>query len=637
MGADWDRSTGGRLTHFPGEGVYVPCPGAPLASHPSTIRSLLLLWTPSFELRLWTGMCGYNFETGAFLDARSASDMDRERLMAERHQVIIVGGGPVGVAMAVDLGLRDIDCVVVGRHLEPQRLPKGQNLTQRTLEHFYFWGVVDELRRARVMPKGYPIGGVTAYGDLMSEFWYAPTRREAVRNFYYEDNERLPQYLTEEVLRKRASELTNVTTLYGWTADEIQQDEHGVRVTISETAGAAQPGGRYEWGGFIESADPSQSPTQRATSGAKRVLEAEYVVGCDGARSTAREQAGIGREGSDFDQKMVLAVFRSEELHEALQRFPESTTYRVLHPDLKGYWMFFGRVVVGETWFFHAPVPVDAVLDSFDFQALLNRAAGFEFKAEFEHVGFWDLRVSVADQYRVGRVFIAGDAAHSHPPYGGYGLNSGLEDVANLGWKLAARLQGWGGDALLESYGEERRPVFWETGEDFIARGIERDRAFLERFNPGRDLDEFELRWKELEEADSRRTSTYEPNYPGSPVVMGPPGAVCSAHGSHSFAARPGHHLPPQPLSMGRYLPAELGTGFTLLAFGSDDGQVQAIEGVAKSLNIPFKVVLDTYAGGREQYDARLVLVRPDQYVAWCGDLLPADVTALMKKVTGTL
>ena len=139
---------------------------------------------------------------------------------------------------------------------------------------------------------------------------------------------------------------------------------------------------------------------------------------------------------------MVLAVFRSEELHEALRRFPESTTYCVLHPDLKGYWMFFGRVVVGETWFFHAPVPADAAPDSFDFQALLNRAAGLEFKAEFEPGGFWDLRVSVADQYRVGRVFIAGDAAHSHPPYGGYGLNNGLEDVANLGWKLAAKIQG---------------------------------------------------------------------------------------------------------------------------------------------------------------------------------------------------
>ncbi len=551
--------------------------------------------------------------------------------MTERHQVIIVGGGPVGVGMAVDLGLRGIDCVLVGRHLEPQQIPKGQNLTQRTLEHFYFWGVVDELRKARVMPKDYPIGGVTAYGDLMSEYWYAPSGREVVRQYYYEDNERLPQYLTEAVLRRRAGELPSVTVLYGWTAEKIEQYGEGVRVTIGETEGAAQQDGRYEWGGFSDAG--ASSPGTAA--GAKRVLEADYVVGCDGARSTIREQVGIAQGGSDFDQKMMLAVFRSEELHEAFKRFPESTTYRALHPDLKGYWMFFGRVVVGETWFFHAPVPVDATPENYDFQALLNRAAGLEFEAEFQHVDFWDLRVSVADKYRVGRVFIAGDAAHSHPPYGGFGLNNGLEDVTNLGWKLASRLQGWGGDSLLDSYSEERRPVFWETGEDFIARGIERDGAFLERFSPDKDLEEFTSAWKELEQVASRRTSVYEPNYPGSSVVMGPPGAVCSAHGSHSFAARAGHHLPPQPLSGARYLPAELGLGFTLLAFGVDDGPVQSIEGAATSLRIPLKVVRDTYEGGREQYEARLVLVRLDQYVAWCGDASPDAPTALMKKVTG--
>ena len=112
--------------------------------------------------------------------------------------------------------------------------------------------------------------------------------------------------------------------------------------------------------------------------------------------------------------------------------------------------------------------------DNFDFPGLLQRAAGFKFACEFDHVGFWDLRVAVAESYRVGRVFIAGDAAHSHPPYGGFGLNNGLEDAVNLGWKLAARLQGWGGEALLNSYDAERRPIFQEIGEDFIAARIAR-------------------------------------------------------------------------------------------------------------------------------------------------------------------
>ena len=143
-----------------------------------------------------------------------------------RYQVVIVGGGPVGVALAVELGQRGISCALVERHLRPQRIPKGQNLTPRTLEHFYFWGSVDELRAARVLPPGYPIGGVTAYGNLMSDYWYAPAPgREGVRPYYFQDNERLPQYLTEEVLRARLAELPTVTTLFGWTAETVEQDD----------------------------------------------------------------------------------------------------------------------------------------------------------------------------------------------------------------------------------------------------------------------------------------------------------------------------------------------------------------------------------------------------------------------------
>ncbi|HEY7971354.1 MAG TPA: FAD-dependent monooxygenase, partial [Xanthobacteraceae bacterium] len=111
--------------------------------------------------------------------------------MDKHYQVIIVGGGPVGVALAVDLGLRGVSCALIERRRRLQQIPKGQNLTQRTLEHFYFWGIVDELRAARVMPPGYPIGGVTAYKNLMSEYWHAPPGREIVRSYYFQDNERL--------------------------------------------------------------------------------------------------------------------------------------------------------------------------------------------------------------------------------------------------------------------------------------------------------------------------------------------------------------------------------------------------------------------------------------------------------------
>jgi 2-polyprenyl-6-methoxyphenol hydroxylase-like FAD-dependent oxidoreductase len=520
-----------------------------------------------------------------------------------RHQVVIVGGGPVGVGLAVELGLRGISCALIERRLELQNIPKGQNLTSRTLEHFFFWGIDKELRASRLLPKGYPISGIVAYGDLLSDYWYAPPQREIVRAFYFEDVERLPQYVMERVLRAKMATLATVESRMGWTADKIEQDADGVRVSIAERNG---PG--------------------------REVLQADYVVGCDGAHSTVRAQIGIERSGADFDQVMVLAVLRSKELHERLKRFPERSTYNALHPDNKGYWQFFGRIDVGEGWFFHAPVPPGTTTDNFDFKGLLYRSAGFPFALEFDHVGFWDLRVAVADQYQVGRVFIAGDAAHSHPPYGGFGLNNGLEDATNLGWKLAATLQGWGSDALLASYGEERRPIFFETGKDFIANRIETDRQFLDRYSPARDPVEFERAWSARQSQTGAAIQQYEPNYEGSSVVCGPPGGRCTAHGKHEYRARPGHHLAPGPLSAGRNVFEALGPDFTLLSFDADP--VPFAE-AAERLGIPLKVVQDSFGGGREAYEARLVLVRPDQYVVWTGDRPPPDPAAILRKVAG--
>jgi hypothetical protein len=187
----------------------------------------------------------------------------------------------------------------------------------------------------------------------------------------------------------------------------------------------------------------------------------------------------------------------------------------------------------------------------------------------------------------------------------------------------------------LQSYSQERRPIFKQTAEDFIAKRIENDGVFLARYNPERNRAEFERAWKERESDLGNRAQVYEPNYEGSPVVAGPPGGVCSAHGEHILKARAGHHLTPQPLSSGRNVFEELGDGFTLLAFDADERAVRALDRAAAGLGIPFKVIRDTYSGGPEAYEARLVLVRPDQYVVWTGSDGPDDADALMRMVTG--
>lgn len=506
-------------------------------------------------------------------------------------EVVIVGGGPVGMGLAIELGQRGVRTIIVERYPQPQPIPKGQNLTQRTMEHFHFWGAEQQLRAARTIPPAYGIGGLTAYGTLLGPHTYDWLQRDLVKSYYYTSNERLPQYATEAVLRRRVAELPSVQTIYGWEAEAVAQDANGVSVTIAERTGSG-----------------------------RRVLRCAYAVGSDGARSVVRDQAGITQTRTDHDRMMVLLVFRSRGLHKLLERYPGKSYYNVLQPELKGYWKFFGRVDLGSTWFFHAPVPPGTTRDNFDFAAYLQEAVGAPFDVEFEHIGFWDLRFMLADTYREGRVFVAGDAAHSHPPYGGYGVNSGLEDARNLGWKLAATLQGWGGEHLLDSYDAERRPVFDSTIRDFIARSIDTDREFLDACDPAIDKAGFEEAWNARAQGAVGEVQAFEPHYEGSTVVWGSEGRVSSAKGSHRFDARAGHHLAPAAQSSGKNIYEQLGAGFTLLAIGAPTAAVEAFRDAAAALSLPLAIVMADSTGDSARYDARLVLVRPDQFVAWAAD-----------------
>jgi 4-hydroxyisophthalate hydroxylase len=173
-----------------------------------------------------------------------------------------VGGGPVGLGLAVTLGKAGIPCVVVELRTEPAAIPKGQNLTARSLEHFYYWDCADELRTASLLPAGFPIGGITAYESLAGEYWYAPAGREAVGDFYFQRHERLPQYLTEAVLRTRVRALDSVNALFGWSATSVRLGAEGVRVTAVQGPG----GERCE-------------------------IEGAYVAGCE--RKPAYQAAGL--------------------------------------------------------------------------------------------------------------------------------------------------------------------------------------------------------------------------------------------------------------------------------------------------------------------------------------------------------
>jgi 2-polyprenyl-6-methoxyphenol hydroxylase-like FAD-dependent oxidoreductase len=515
-------------------------------------------------------------------------------------EVAIVGGGPVGLGLGIELGRRGVKTVVVEKEQSLHRIPKGQNLTQRTMEHFRAWGVDERIRAARVMPKGYPAGGINAYRDLMSDYAHPWFRRDEVSRFYFTDNERLPQYSTEEVLRQRIGELGPVELLLGVAV--IRIDHEGDRVLI-------------------------------ATDGA--TIDAAYVIGCDGSHSMVRDQARIAETRMDHDRQMVLLVFRSKELHEILVgRFGESSFFNVLHPDLDGYWRFLGRVDVGESWFFHAPVPAGTTIESLDHRSLLAETVGTVFELELDYVGFWDLRIAIADRYRSGRVFIAGDAAHSHPPYGGYGINTGLEDARNLGWKLAAAIEGWAGDQLLDSYTLERRPVFESTASDFIEAFIENDREFVAKYGSYEGEQRFAEAWDRRRRGSNLGVSVFDPHYEGSPIVFGPAEGETSAVGRHSLQALPGHRLPPPAASDPDALFDSLGDGFTLLSTEGFNDRVRRFESAASDLGIP----LTTRRIGEPDaaaYGAAVILVRPDHFVSWIEDASTTPESQVLTRSVG--
>ncbi len=316
--------------------------------------------------------------------------------------------------------------------------------------------------------------------------------------------------------------------------------------------------------------------TVAGPDGERETWEADYVVGCDGARSAVREQIGIARGGADFDQLMVLAVFRSRELHEGLKRFPDRSTYHVLRPELKGYWQFFGRIDVGEGFFFHAPVPAGTTRENYDFLGLLHERRGLHVRVRIRPcrlLGFarrggrrLSRRPRLHRRRRRAQPSALWRLRPQQRPRGCRAISAGSSRRV---------LQGWGGETLLQSYSDERRPIFKETGEDFIAGRIEADGEFLERYNPERDRAEFERAWKERAGGMGERMMSYEPNYEGSPVVAGPPGGKNTAHGTHSYAARAGHHLAPQPLSSGRECIRGIGTGLHPSGFRRRDAAVR--------------------------------------------------------------
>ncbi|AEG51589.1 2,4-dichlorophenol 6-monooxygenase [Sphingobium chlorophenolicum L-1] len=527
-------------------------------------------------------------------------------------QIFIAGAGPVGMTLALELAHHGVRSVIVERNATTTRHPKMDLTNGRSMELFRRLGVVEDLRAVGVPPSEAldVIWATKGTGHVLHRFAYpspdeyrqrARTNNDGTATL--EPPMRVSQVVLEPVLKAQIEANPLIDVRYGWAFESFDQDGDGVTVTIASSA-----------------------------TGEKATVRSDYLVGCDGGGSRVRQQASIALEGQHAVAEAYMVHFRSTD-QEVLGKFG---AFYHLQTGL-------GTIVAQngkDIWTLQSLAPPDT-----DPHDILTRFMGAELDYELLVANPWTPHVVLAETYRNGRVFLAGDAAHQVIPTGGYGMNTGIGDAIDLGWKLAAVENGWGGDALLDSYDVERRQI-GEQNRAAAMRHLELRLTItecIEQAEAAHDLDApgsaeareaLGARIAALGNAENESWGIeYGFRYTGSSVIAdegsAPPFDPLACP---SFAVV-GGRLPSYYLSDGRPLLDCLGREMTLLSIGNHD--LGDLEGAAGELSIPLQIVRLANEAILERLGAGLILVRPDQHIAWCGDDAPADWSGLLRQLSG--
>jgi len=498
--------------------------------------------------------------------------------------VLIAGGGPVGLALAVELGLRGVECLVVEPRLQPTRLrPRAKTLSVRTMEHARRWGLAERLRAAAPLPVSWSqdVSFCTTFlGEEITRFTGVLGLGDD--GLSPERGQQMPQYVLEEVLRDVVTELPAVDLRLGWRLRTLDAAGPGtVLITLCDPAGKAV------------------------------LAAAEYVVGAEGARSVVREQIGARYVGSTALRANTGVVFRSHELLTVMPHPPAVQTW-LLNRQTPG---MMGPIDRHGLWWLIA-FGVDARSERVDPHRLIRGALGRELPVEVVSTDPWTARMELADRCQSGRVFLVGDAAHLNPPFGGHGLNTGIGDAVDLGWKLAACLAGWGAPGLLDSYEAERRPlhrrVIDEAASNMATLAPELLADGLDRPGPQGDC--------ARSQAARRITQTKKAEYFSTDLILGhryedSPALQASppAPGPWASCAASGRRLPHLWVSP-RVSTLDLVTG-THLIVAADGGLAARAGRAAEAAGLP-ATVAQLEQSLMRRLGAELLVVRPDQVVA---------------------
>lgn len=530
---------------------------------------------------------------------------------SKQVQVVIVGAGPSGLALAIELGLRGIRCLVIERNDRVGYAPRAKTTNVRTREHLRRWGIADKLAEAAPFGVDYPsnIVFVTRLGGheiaRFDNALFCDPKRDAR---YNEHAQWIPQYKLEEVLLARARTISCVELAFN--REFLDFHDEGATVLIR---------------------------TRDLDTGAEIEVNAAYLVGADGARSSVREQIGARMQGSYGLSRNFNTIFEAPGLAQIQPHGPAIMFWQV-NADTPS---MLGPMDTGDRWFFMPTgVAADVQFSEAETIDLIRRSTGIDLPYRILSSDEWMASTLMADRYSRGRVYLIGDACHLHPPFGGYGMNMGVADGVDLGWKMAAVLQGWGSPTLLDSYESERAPahrhVIEEAGRNHALAPNQLLRAGIEDDTPEgegvrREVAELILEHKRGEFFGLGVVLGY--CYRNSPIVVDDgTQADWQATRDYDPSASPGCLAPHGWLEDGRSLYDLFGQGFTLLVFGSGAAGVPAAEREARALGVDLCVVTIEDRELVDRYKAPLVLVRPDQIVAWRGK---AWSEGLFARVTG--
>lgn len=506
--------------------------------------------------------------------------------MMTKIPVLVVGGGPVGLALARELELHGVACTVI----EPRKIvshsrPRAKTTSARTMELFRRWGLADELRRRAPLAVDWSSDIVfctSVTGREISRFTGTLGLELTNSAVAAEPGQQITQPLVEEIMREALAESSLATLRLGWQVTALDTGASTSTVTI-------------------ENAD-----------GTTEVIEAEYVVGADGPRSLVRAALGAEYVGAAAGRPNLNIVFRSRQLRDLIPHGP-ALHYWVLNHIAPGV---IGPLDLEDLWWAISTGRPDDDR-AHDPVAIVRALAGADIDVEIVETDPWQARSLISNSYGSGHTFLAGDSAHQNPPWGGHGFNTGIGDAVNLGWKLAAVINGWAPATLLGSYEAERRQV----SELTIAVAGQNTKTLPSDFNVPELLGTDEQFAAARDEVHARVQSAKRFEFFSAGLVLGYGYTAAAAAQTtdmtdYSPTSAPGNRLPHCWIEPGLSLYDLLGSEFTVI--GSEMATASIVAEFARR-RAPLTVLAHPRIDPCERFGAEVVLVRPDQHIAWLG------------------